>query len=161
MLWSNRSASHLSLRQPELALEDARTAIACNIEWARGHYRVGCALQALQRHKEAAAAFDRCLELDPDPKQSEQAKLKQAKAVADGEQLRALHNHDLANSPSKQPQAARQPGGHPDAESSSTPVSAGTEGRASFATDVGDDDGMEDVPPEPHAQAGETKPRDL
>lgn len=65
VLYSNRSASYLAMKEFDKALADGRTAVAHRGDWARAHYRCGAALQALQQVEESRAAFTRCLELDP------------------------------------------------------------------------------------------------
>jgi len=66
VLFSNRSASCLALKEPERALQDAQMATTLNSSWARAHYRRGAALHALERWAEATSAYSKCLELNPD-----------------------------------------------------------------------------------------------
>lgn len=83
-LFANRSAAHLALGLFEAALSDAQQAATLRPEWAKGHYRLGCALSALSQWSGAAAALARCLELDPGALDAS-AKYAAAKARADGE----------------------------------------------------------------------------
>lgn len=83
-LFANRSAAHVALGLFEAALWDARQAAALRPEWAKAHYRLGCAFIALSQWAEAAAALARCLELEPGAADVS-AKLAAAKARVDAE----------------------------------------------------------------------------
>jgi tetratricopeptide (TPR) repeat protein len=65
-LYSNRSAAHASLGQASLALEDAEQVLAHRPGWAKGWSRKGSALHLAQDWAEAAAAYTRGLELEPE-----------------------------------------------------------------------------------------------
>eukprot|EP00887_Chlorella_sp_A99_P004798 scaffold4.g4798.t1 len=54
-----------ALRPPAQAAWDARKAIALRPDWAKGHYRLGCALLALNQAGEAAAALAVGVDLEP------------------------------------------------------------------------------------------------
>ncbi|KAL4447971.1 hypothetical protein ABPG75_005190 [Micractinium tetrahymenae] len=83
-LFANRSAAHLALGLYEAALWDTQKAAALRPEWAKAHYRLGCALLALSQWGEAAAALARCLELEPGAADVP-AKLGAARARVDAE----------------------------------------------------------------------------
>jgi tetratricopeptide (TPR) repeat protein len=63
--YTNRAASHLGLGNGVLAAQDARTAIELKPQWAKGHYRLGCAMAQLGRWDSAVLCFERALELEP------------------------------------------------------------------------------------------------
>ncbi|XP_071789683.1 tetratricopeptide repeat protein 28-like isoform X3 [Asterias amurensis] len=65
ILYSNRSAAHIKLRQYEKALHDATKARELNDKWSKAYYRQGIALQCLGRHADALAAFSSGLSQDP------------------------------------------------------------------------------------------------
>jgi len=71
-LFSNRSACYLHLRKPQEALLDAERCLQlCEADgkpWAKAHYRVACALQALERYDEARQAFQAGLRIEPEDK---------------------------------------------------------------------------------------------
>jgi tetratricopeptide (TPR) repeat protein len=54
------------------ALEDANKAINLDMKWVKGHYRKGCALEALQKYQEAAQAFEKAYEICPSDVKLEQ-----------------------------------------------------------------------------------------
>ena len=66
LLFSNRSAVLMQLRQYENALDDAQRCVRLNPTWPKGFSRHGAALVSLGRHKEAIKALERGLQLDPD-----------------------------------------------------------------------------------------------
>ena len=63
-LYSNRSASHLSLVQREDALKDAEKCISIKPTWVKGPFRKAMALLALERYQEAEKAFEQALSCD-------------------------------------------------------------------------------------------------
>ncbi|XP_022086210.1 tetratricopeptide repeat protein 28-like isoform X4 [Acanthaster planci] len=65
ILYSNRSAAHMKLKQYEKALHDAAKARELNPKWSKAYYRQGTALQCLGRHADALAAFSSGLAQDP------------------------------------------------------------------------------------------------
>ncbi|XP_071501098.1 tetratricopeptide repeat protein 28-like [Diadema antillarum] len=65
ILYSNRSAAHVKLKDYERALTDAIKARELNPKWAKAYYRQGVALQCLGRHADALAAFASGLAQDP------------------------------------------------------------------------------------------------
>jgi tetratricopeptide (TPR) repeat protein len=64
--YSNRSACHLLLGQPESALRDAAFAHALRPGWPKASYRLSAARLALGRHEDAAVAAWEGLARDPD-----------------------------------------------------------------------------------------------
>lgn len=64
-VYSNRSGVHLDLGDAAAAEADAREAVAHAPQWAKGHFRLGAALEAQGRHDEAARAYGDALALDP------------------------------------------------------------------------------------------------
>jgi stress-induced-phosphoprotein 1 len=56
--FSNRSAAYLSMGDANNALEDARSCIALNPEFAKGYSRKGAALHTLKRYNDATAAYE-------------------------------------------------------------------------------------------------------
>lgn len=69
-LYSNRAACFLKLGRYSQALEDAQKCTELNPTFAKGHFRLGLALQAENRPAEACAAFNRVLELEPSNKEA-------------------------------------------------------------------------------------------
>lgn len=63
--YCNRAAAKTSAKDFEGAEEDARRAVAIDPSFAKGHVRLGTALQLAGRNAEAAAAYERALEVDP------------------------------------------------------------------------------------------------
>ena len=66
---ANRCLALLKLERNDEALQDATVVLDVRPDWAKAHYRHGTALQALSRHAEAVASFERAVELDPGNKQ--------------------------------------------------------------------------------------------
>ncbi|KAL4447812.1 hypothetical protein ABPG75_005031 [Micractinium tetrahymenae] len=69
ILFSNRAACHLKLGQAEQVLADAEQATQLRPEWPKGHFRRGCALEALGRLDEAVAAFSAAQEAGGDSRE--------------------------------------------------------------------------------------------
>ncbi|CAN1233520.1 ANK1 [Linum perenne] len=65
-LFSNRSLCWVLLGVGEPALRDARDCIALKPDWPKAWYREGAALRLLKRFEEAANAFFKGVQLDPD-----------------------------------------------------------------------------------------------
>ena len=63
-LYSNRSASNLSLGQKNEALEDAEKCIQAKPNWVKGPFRKAMALNALERYQDAEKAFEQALDFD-------------------------------------------------------------------------------------------------
>lgn len=62
----NRAAAHFKLGAHESAVADCTAALALQPEYGKAHGRLGLALTALDRHKEARVAFARAAQLEPD-----------------------------------------------------------------------------------------------
>ncbi|KAK9863045.1 hypothetical protein WJX84_000363 [Apatococcus fuscideae] len=98
-LFSNRSAAHLALDEPEEALQDAKKAVQLNAAWAKAHYRLGSAHLALAQWHQAEEAFARGLALSHE--NAEMAdKLEFARQESTSEQaaekaFKAMHRRDL------------------------------------------------------------------
>ena len=80
VFYSNRSAAYMNLGKKDEALKDAKKCTSLNPGWWKGHNRVGRALFAKRLFGQAAAAYKKALELDPD-----NATLKQKVAQAEQE----------------------------------------------------------------------------
>lgn len=65
LLYSNRSAAHLKLKELASALSDATKCCEINSNWSKGYVRKGDALFALNRLSEAHAAYTQALRLSP------------------------------------------------------------------------------------------------
>jgi stress-induced-phosphoprotein 1 len=64
-LYSNRSGSYCALRKYRQAEADARKVIQLKSDWARGHTRLGAALEGLGKWDDAVKAYEQALTLDP------------------------------------------------------------------------------------------------
>lgn len=62
----NRAAAHFKLGAHETAAADCAAALALRPDYGKAHGRLGLALAALGRHREARASFARAAQLDPD-----------------------------------------------------------------------------------------------
>ena len=82
-LRTNRAAAHHASRDFAAALDDAKTSMSLDPSWAKGHYRAGAALAAMDRHTEAADAFRAGLERDPSNTMLAQGLVNAEKAIAD------------------------------------------------------------------------------
>jgi len=67
-LYSNRSATHLALKDYLKALEDAEKVVTLKNDWPKGYFRKGQALEALLRYPEAHQAYQEGLKVDPTDK---------------------------------------------------------------------------------------------
>jgi len=65
ILYSNRSATYVNLDLHELAVEDAHQCIDLQPKWSKGYLRLGTALFNSNNIREAAKAFHKGLELEP------------------------------------------------------------------------------------------------
>ncbi|KAJ1911384.1 Hsp90 cochaperone [Mycoemilia scoparia] len=65
VLYSNRSASHASLKNWQEALEDGIKTVELKPDWAKGYGRKGAALFGLGKLEEALDIFNEGLKLDP------------------------------------------------------------------------------------------------
>lgn len=66
VLYSNRSAAHLSSGKGQEALDDAQKCIDLEPTWAKGYGRKGAALHMLKQYDEAMSSFDEGLKLESD-----------------------------------------------------------------------------------------------
>ncbi|XP_059058757.1 small glutamine-rich tetratricopeptide repeat-containing protein alpha-like [Achroia grisella] len=62
----NRAAAHFKLGEHEAAVADCTAALALQPDYGKAHGRLGLALTALDKHREARAAFARASQLEPD-----------------------------------------------------------------------------------------------
>lgn len=81
VLYSNRSAAYASQQKFQEALEDAEKVVELKPDWPKGHSRLGAALHGLRRMKDAVAAYEAGLKLDPSNEQMKQG-LEEAKAAS-------------------------------------------------------------------------------
>ena len=63
---ANRSLAYLHLRQGPEALQDAALCVNLKPNWAKGYYRMGCALEECKAYKEAASVFAKVVEMEPE-----------------------------------------------------------------------------------------------
>jgi tetratricopeptide (TPR) repeat protein len=77
ILYSNRSAAHLDLRNFKDAVHDATEAVKANPTWPKGHSRLAAALGAIKDYEGAAAAAAKAASLDPSS-----SELKKAATIA-------------------------------------------------------------------------------
>ena len=63
--YSNRAACFLKLGRYAQAKDDAAACVKLAPDFAKGHFRLALALQALEEYPGACAAFGRTLELEP------------------------------------------------------------------------------------------------
>ncbi|KPJ03423.1 Small glutamine-rich tetratricopeptide repeat-containing protein alpha [Papilio xuthus] len=66
VFYCNRAAAHFKLGEHEAAIADCMEALVLQPNYGKAHGRLGLALAALDRHREARAAFARAAQLDPD-----------------------------------------------------------------------------------------------
>ncbi|KAL3759543.1 hypothetical protein ACHAWU_000842 [Discostella pseudostelligera] len=85
--FSNRSAAYLSLNEHERSIRDCEYSLALNPDFAKAHSRLGLAYFASGRYKEAVAAYESSLEIDPTNEWSrdhlEKARKKLSESVGD------------------------------------------------------------------------------
>ncbi|XP_013186048.1 small glutamine-rich tetratricopeptide repeat-containing protein beta [Amyelois transitella] len=62
----NRAAAHFKLEEHEAAVADCTAALALQPDYSKAHGRLGLALTALDRHREARAAYARAAQLEPE-----------------------------------------------------------------------------------------------
>lgn len=64
--YCNRAAAYFRLGEHEAAVADCTAALALQPDYGKAHGRLGLALTALERHREARAAFARASQLEPE-----------------------------------------------------------------------------------------------
>lgn len=64
-LYSNRSGAYCANKNYKEAADDARKVIELRPEWARGHSRLGAALEGMCSFEEAEQSYRKALKLDP------------------------------------------------------------------------------------------------
>lgn len=62
----NRAAAHFKLGENEGTVADCMAALALQPDYGKAHGRLGLALTALERHREARQAYARAAQLEPD-----------------------------------------------------------------------------------------------
>ena len=67
-LFGNRSAAYLAIGLLDQALLDAQKAVTLEPAWAKGYFRLGCALENINEWEAALAAFSEGSKLEPGDK---------------------------------------------------------------------------------------------
>lgn len=62
---ANRCMAYLKLDMGQEALQDAALCVNIKPEWAKGYYRLGCALEMVKEWKDSAAVFAKVVEMEP------------------------------------------------------------------------------------------------
>ncbi|XP_037303361.1 small glutamine-rich tetratricopeptide repeat-containing protein alpha-like [Manduca sexta] len=62
----NRAAAHFKLNEHEATVADCTAALALQPDYSKAYGRLGLAFTALERHREARAAYARATQLEPD-----------------------------------------------------------------------------------------------
>eukprot|EP01064_Diplonema_japonicum_P035706 TRINITY_DN7823_c0_g1_i1.p2 TRINITY_DN7823_c0_g1~~TRINITY_DN7823_c0_g1_i1.p2 ORF type:complete len:414 (+),score=69.67 TRINITY_DN7823_c0_g1_i1:1537-2778(+) len=108
VFYTNRSAAYMTLEKFELALADGKKAVELEPEWAKGHYRKGCALLQLQQPMEALWAFNTSYKLSETPSAELLNALNHAKRLveADEETEDTEETEELVEAPRVQPKHA-------------------------------------------------------
>eukprot|EP00897_Mesotaenium_endlicherianum_P009467 jgi/Mesen1/8549/ME000484S07937 len=97
-LYSNRSAAFLHLSKVTKALADAETTIKLQPSFEKGHFRKGCALEALKKYDEALAAFKEAAELNPQSKDVQNKMRHLQRVVRDSKRLQGAAHADSSSS---------------------------------------------------------------
>lgn len=66
IFFTNRSNAYYLMKNYEKSARDASKSIKCNDKWEKGHYRLGMALWAQEKYKEALPAFETACQIKPD-----------------------------------------------------------------------------------------------
>jgi len=82
LLYANRSACHIALKQYEYAFADAKRCIELKPDFARGYYRKAIAEESMERYNDAVISYEQALKLDPENAQYQET-LESAKKLAD------------------------------------------------------------------------------
>ena len=88
-LYANRSAAALAMGEVEDALRDAAACVRADETWAKGYYRLGCALMAAFESEKAVAVLMKGLELAPESVDMRE-RLEEARAAAMDERERLV-----------------------------------------------------------------------
>ncbi|KAK9865156.1 hypothetical protein WJX84_009725 [Apatococcus fuscideae] len=99
----NRAAVALRLKQPSIALQDAREATIRDVQYMKGYFRAGIACLQLAKHEEAVNEYQKALAIEP---QNAAAKAGLRKAM---EAAESLQKHSAAAAPAGM-SVARRPG---------------------------------------------------
>merc|ERR1719231_2023467 len=94
-LYSNRAACFLKLGRYAQAREDALECTKLAPSFAKGHFRLGLALQAEEKPAEACGAFGKVLELEPNNKDAK-ARLNMARMQAERQRRQQAGQVDVA-----------------------------------------------------------------
>ena len=62
---ANRALAYLHLDKGSEALQDAAMCVNLKPDWAKGFYRLGCALEKCKEWKDSAAVFAKVVEMEP------------------------------------------------------------------------------------------------
>lgn len=100
LLHSNRSASFLAAGQASDAISEANLCIAADSSWAKGHYRLGKALEVIGLVQDALSAFKDALALMPEDAELSTAVSNCMAIVATKETVPAARCDDKASLPS-------------------------------------------------------------
>jgi tetratricopeptide (TPR) repeat protein len=104
VVYSNRSAAYLKLKQYILALADGEKCVSLDSTWSKGYTRKGDALYSLTRYTEAFNAYNSGLRIAaPDEKKALQEKAEQA--------MRAIRGRDDSGSGSASSSTEASSGG--------------------------------------------------
>ena len=106
-LFSNRSACYAALEMFDLALDDGDRAVSLRPKWAKAYSRVGAARHGRKELKEALAAYQSALNLEP-ANEGAKAQIKQIKVQLRNEALEALIERGAFNK--KEESAAAEDG---------------------------------------------------
>lgn len=74
IFFTNRSNAYFMMKKYDKSERDARKAVGNNSKWEKGHYRLGMALMAQDKCKEALEAFKTACDLKPDNAAFEKAR---------------------------------------------------------------------------------------
>jgi len=66
IFFTNRSNAYFLMKNYEKSARDANKAIKCKQSWEKGHYRLGVALAAQEKYKEAKVSLEMACSLKPD-----------------------------------------------------------------------------------------------
>jgi len=104
---ANRSLAYLHLRQGPEALQDAALCVNLMPNWAKGYYRMGCALEECKAYKEAASVFAKVVEMEPENAEASGRLMKARRLL---EMLRVGPRQEPEREPEPTPEPAFVPG---------------------------------------------------